>query len=74
MVCVSRGGDDTDAAEQWLKENDPEYKNRKKLEHSYLSNYSMDHIQRKEIPVSNVYDDFTRRLYDIEEYNKRASG
>ena len=45
-----------DETEKWLIENDPEYGRRRKLEYSYHNNRRMEYLQKKEIPVSNVYD------------------
>ena len=39
-----------DDAEKWLRENDPEYTNKEKLEYAYLSNRLMRKKQEKEIP------------------------
>ncbi len=39
-----------DSAEQWLRENDPDYKNKEKLEYAYLSNRLMRKKLEKEIP------------------------
>ena len=38
-----------DEAEMWLRENDPEYKNKEKLEYAYFSAELMKKKQRKEI-------------------------
>jgi len=39
-----------DEAEKWLKENDPEYHRKEKLEYAYLSNRVMRKKREKEIP------------------------
>ena len=44
-----------DEAEKWLKENDPLFEQRDKLEYKYHTHSAMDYIKRKEIPVSNVF-------------------
>ncbi len=44
-----------DETEKWLKEHDPEYENSNKLEYGYHNNRRMQYLQKKEIPVSNVF-------------------
>jgi len=40
-----------DKTEKWLKENDPCYKSKEKLEYAYFSNRLMRKKREKEIPV-----------------------
>ena len=40
-----------DMAEKWLKENDPEYTEKEKLEHPYFSDRLMRKKREKEIPT-----------------------
>ena len=39
-----------DEAEKWLRENDPKYKSKEKLEYAYFSVELMRKKQRREIP------------------------
>jgi hypothetical protein len=40
-----------DEAEKWLRENDPEYRNKEKLEYAYFSAELMKKKRRKEMPT-----------------------
>ena len=40
-----------DLAEQWLKENDPAYSTKEKLEHPYFSERLMRKKREKELPT-----------------------
>ena len=54
-----------DSAEKWLRENDPLFAKRGKLEHPYLTDERLRKINRREIPVSSVYGDEVRQLLDL---------
>ena len=54
-----------DEAERWLKENDPEYHRKEKLEHAYFSERLMRKKREKEIPVSNIYNGEVKGLMDM---------
>jgi len=41
----------SDAAEKWLKENDPDYDKKEKLEYAYFSERLMRKKREKEIPT-----------------------
>jgi hypothetical protein len=43
-----------DAAWLWLKNNDPEFNKRNKLDRSYLSNRQLKKRKNKEIPISSL--------------------
>ena len=43
-----------DAANEWLKKNDPLYGQRKKIEHPYLNGRQMNERMKREIPISNL--------------------
>jgi len=43
-----------DEAEKWLKENDPLFNQRTKIEYKYHSENAINHILRKEISYSDV--------------------
>lgn len=40
-----------DLAEKWLRQNDPDYKLKHKLDYPYLSHWGEHKIKKKEIPV-----------------------
>ena len=40
----------TDMAEKWLKENDPDYNKKEKIEYAYFSERLMRKKREKEIP------------------------
>ena len=42
-----------DEAEKWLKENDPQYAEKHKLEYAYFSDRLMRKKQEKEIPFNS---------------------
>ena len=54
-----------DEAGRWLKENDPEYCNKEKLEYAYFSEELMRKKCKKEIPVSCIYNGEVKRLMDL---------
>ena len=54
-----------DEAERWLRENDPEYKKKEKLEYAYFSEELMKKKRRREIPVSSVYNGEVQGLMDM---------
>ena len=54
-----------DEAERWLKESDPEYYRKEKLEHAYFSERLMRKKREKEIPVSNIYNGEVKALMDM---------
>lgn len=54
-----------DITEHWLKQNDPFYGRKCANRYSYMSNAMMDYRQKREIPVSNVYKNEVREIFDV---------
>ena len=49
----------SDAAEKWLQENDPDYKNKEKLDYAYFSERLTRKKREKEIPHAPMTMDRT---------------
>ena len=60
-----------DISDEWLKNNDEQYRRRHKLRFPYYSERQMDELSRKEIPISNLDVTYIKeklRLSDDEIY------